>query len=115
RLAGEESVGGPRPTSAPPRLQAVTAEDIQRVAAKYFTPENRAVAIYRTKGGGSAPDPKLAALSEEDQAQIKALKSRLESAKPEDLRQILARMKAQEAGVPEEKKALFQVMVQTVE
>jgi len=99
----------------PPRLQAVTAEDLQRVAAKYFTPENRAVAIYRTKGGGSAPDPKLAALSEEDQAQIKALKSRLESAKPEDLRQILARMKAQEAGVPEEKKALFQVMVQTVE
>ena len=29
-----------------PRLQAVTAEDLQRVAKKYFTSENRTVATY---------------------------------------------------------------------
>ena len=39
------------------RIQAVTAEDIRRVARKYFRPENRNVAIYYTKGQrpGSPP------------------------------------------------------------
>ena len=31
------------------RMQAVTREDIRRVANKYFTPENRTVAHYRPK------------------------------------------------------------------
>jgi predicted Zn-dependent peptidase len=33
------------------RIQAVTAEDVRRVADKYFTRENRAVAIYTRKAG----------------------------------------------------------------
>ena len=40
------------------RIQAVTAEDVQRVVKKYFKPENRSVAIYNTKeGGGARPGP----------------------------------------------------------
>ena len=31
------------------RMQAVTPEDIQRVVRKYFTPENRTVAVYYPK------------------------------------------------------------------
>jgi len=38
---------------AGPRYQAVTAEDIQRVARKYFTKEARAVAIYTRKPASS--------------------------------------------------------------
>jgi len=34
---------------AGPRIQAVTANDVQRVARKYFTTENRTVAIYTRK------------------------------------------------------------------
>jgi predicted Zn-dependent peptidase len=34
---------------AGPKLQAVTAADVQRVAQQYFTRENRAVAIYTRK------------------------------------------------------------------
>src|SRR4030095_14816742 len=33
----------------PARSQAVTAEDIKRVANTYFKPENRTIAIYNTK------------------------------------------------------------------
>ena len=40
----------------PKRIAAVTAEDIQRVATRYFKPENRAAILYYTKqseqGGG---------------------------------------------------------------
>ena len=41
--------------AADPKLQAVTAADIMRVANKYFTKENRTVAIYTRKPGSSAP------------------------------------------------------------
>jgi predicted Zn-dependent peptidase len=36
---------------AGPKLQAVTAADVMRVAKKYFTKENRTVAIYTRKAG----------------------------------------------------------------
>jgi predicted Zn-dependent peptidase len=38
---------------AGPKIQAVTAADVQRVAKQYFTKENRAVAIYTRKPGTS--------------------------------------------------------------
>ena len=37
------------------RIQAVTPEDIQRVAKKYFTETNRTVALYYTKEGTGMP------------------------------------------------------------
>ena len=40
---------------AGPKIQAVTAADVQRVAGKYFTKENRAVAIYTRKPGTATP------------------------------------------------------------
>ena len=36
---------------AGPKIQAVTAADVKRVASNYFTKENRAVAIYTRKPG----------------------------------------------------------------
>jgi predicted Zn-dependent peptidase len=36
------------------KIQAVTAADVQRVAKKYFTKENRMVSIF-TRKPGSAP------------------------------------------------------------
>jgi predicted Zn-dependent peptidase len=39
---------------AGPRIQAVSAADVRRVANAYFTKENRAVAIYTRKAAESA-------------------------------------------------------------
>lgn len=39
--------------AAGPKIQAVTAADVKRVAQTYFTKENRAVAIYTRKPGAS--------------------------------------------------------------
>ena len=41
---------------AGPKIQAVTAADVQRVASQYFTRENRTVAIY-TRPAAAAPTP----------------------------------------------------------
>jgi len=41
---------------AGPRIQAVTAADVKRVANEYFTKENRTVAIYTRKPGTAAPE-----------------------------------------------------------
>jgi predicted Zn-dependent peptidase len=38
---------------AGPKIQAVTAADVQRVAKQYFTKENRAVAVYKRNPGTS--------------------------------------------------------------
>ena len=51
--------------TAPARLQAVTAEDIKRVANKYFDIKNRSVAIYKRKPGtGAGEDDELSKLAE---------------------------------------------------
>jgi predicted Zn-dependent peptidase len=44
---------------AGPKIQAVTAADVKRVAKTYFTRENRTVAIY-TRKAGAAPQTKTA-------------------------------------------------------
>ncbi|MBL68738.1 MAG: hypothetical protein CMO74_09880 [Verrucomicrobiales bacterium] len=64
-----EGTGGWREINAAgPRLQAVTPAEIQRVAKKYFTKINRAVAIYTRKPGTGGGDPLLAGLTAEQKA-----------------------------------------------
>ena len=65
------------------KLQAVTPADIQRVAKKYFTKENRAVAIYTRKPGtgGGNEDPLLAGRSVEQKAMARKVISSVDSEK----------------------------------
>ncbi len=101
----------------PPRVAAVTAADIQRVAKTYFPLEGRTVAIYYTKESPASADvdPTIVGLSEEDQAQLKQFKSFVGQAKPEQIKQMVERMKAQESTVPAEKKPVFQAILKTAE
>jgi predicted Zn-dependent peptidase len=84
-----------------PRLQAVTAEDIQRVARKYFVRENRTVGIYTRKPGTGAKeeDADFAGLSAEQKPVVRrivdSLKSEADVAK---LKQDLEQMQAQATG-----------------
>ena len=48
-----------------PRLQTVTAADVRRVANKYFTKENRAVAVYTRKAAAATDEPDFAGLSDQ--------------------------------------------------
>ena len=48
-LIGESNRGWQVINTDPARMQAVTAEDIQRVAKKYFQPEGRNVLVFYTK------------------------------------------------------------------
>jgi predicted Zn-dependent peptidase len=100
-----------------PKLQAVTAEDIQRVANTYFAPENRTVAIYYRKEGSAPEDPRLAGLDEQAKAQIMQVQSQLAGATAEQLdllRQQLTQMEGMVAQVPEAQQDMFQLMLELI-
>ncbi len=93
------------------KIQAVTAEDVQRVAKTYFTKENRAVAIYLRKASTEPEDPLLAGLSAEQKAQLKPQLERLKTATDvEKLRAGLASMEQHAAQAPAEAKPMIEVL-----
>jgi len=91
-----EGTGGWRAINeAGPKLQAVTAADIQRVAKKYFTKENRAVAIYKRKPGTvSGDDPLLTGLTGEQKAMARKIKASITAEK--DLTKLKGQLKSLE-------------------
>jgi predicted Zn-dependent peptidase len=99
------------------KVQAVTAADVKRVANKYFTKENRAVAIYTRKAGATGPeDPDLAGLDDRGKSMVRQVMQRLQSVEdPERLRQMLGQMDAQTAAVPPEMKPAHDVVRKKVE
>jgi len=60
-------------------IQAVTAEDIQQVAQKYFDQANRAVAIWTRSEGAEPEDPALAALPPQAKQMVKQSLARLDA------------------------------------
>src|SRR4030095_4560291 len=90
-------------TPGPARRRAVTPADIQRVANKYFAPENRTVAIYRTKtaaAGTAAEDPALAGLSDQEKAQVRQLRAALPQMNVQQVRGILQQVEQMGANAP---------------
>lgn len=84
---------------------AVTAEDVRRVASKYFTRENRTVATYLRKTGTAAePVPaELAELPPQLQQQLMAQLRQVRQVEDAgQLEQMLGQLAAQKAQVPPE-------------
>ena len=83
---------------AGPKIQAVTPADLQRVTKKYFTKENRAVAVYTRKPGtgGGDEDPLLAGLDAQSKAMARKMSSSIKANKNlEELKKQLAGLEAQ--------------------
>jgi predicted Zn-dependent peptidase len=105
----------------PARVQAVTAEDIRRVANTYFKPENRTVGIYYTKKASAAEaaaadnDPILAGLDDQEKAQIQRMRGMLSQAKAEQVRAILGQIEQQGASAPADKQDLMKAMKKLLE
>jgi predicted Zn-dependent peptidase len=101
----------------PARSQAVTPEDIRRVANTYFKPENRTIAIYYTKkkADGAVEDPALAGLTDQEKAQIGQMKGMLSQAKAEQIKMMLSRFEQQAGSAPADKQNFFKVVRKMLE
>ncbi len=74
----------------PPLYDAVTADDIMRVAGTYFESENRTVAIYYREESDEAPDPRLAGLDPDELQQVRQLEAMIGQLNAEQLGQFIA-------------------------
>ncbi|MFN3409863.1 MAG: M16 family metallopeptidase [Limisphaerales bacterium] len=99
---------------AGPKLQAVTAADLQRVVRTYFTRENRTVCTYTRKPGPAVPeDPALAGLNAEQRQMVQQAVAGL--AKATDAAKVragLGRLEAQLDSAPPEMKSVLTVIRQ---
>lgn len=96
----------------PAKFQAVTAEDVRRVANTYFTPENRTVGVYYTKQGAQTEkeDLLLSGLDDQEKAQVGQMRAALSQMKPEQVKGALAQIEQQSASAPPEKQDLIKVV-----
>ena len=95
----------------PPLYDAVTAEDIMRVANTYFAPENRAVAIYYRKERTAAEDTLLAGLDEEEQQQVEQMRTMMGQMDAERLRQFIAQFEQVAGQGPSENQDMVEVVL----
>ena len=100
---------------APPRLLAVTPEDIRRVANTYFTPENLSIALYYRSEDAPEVDDALAGLDPQAQMMVQQAISQLEPLGVMELNMALQQMAPQAAMVPEEMKPAFDYILNWVE
>ncbi len=116
-LAFESNNGWESINTGNAKMAAVTADDIQRVANKYFDPGNRSAAIYYRKQGDEPEDPRLAGLDPQEKQQIQGIQQRLAQASEDQigmLQQQLAQFESMAAQVPEENQDMFQLMIELV-
>jgi predicted Zn-dependent peptidase len=97
---------------SPAKIQAVTAADIQRVAAKYLTAENRNVAVYTRKAGSAPEDPELAALPPEMKGMVKQQLVQFEQVTDRaKLEEILTQLRAMSGNVPPQMKPAIDYLI----
>ncbi len=98
--------------SDPPLYDAVTADDIMRVANTYFEPENRAVAVYYRKASDEAPDPRLAELDPEEQEQIRQMQAMIGQLNAEQVGQFIEQFEQASSQAPPENQDMVAVVLE---
>ncbi len=95
----------------PKEIEAVTTEDVRRVAAQYFKPENRAVALYYTKPADtSSEDPLLTGLSDQEKAFVRQFKGMVDQMPTEKAREYLQKLEGQQSAAPPEKERVLGIL-----
>ena len=95
----------------PGKIQTVTADDIQRVANKYFKAESRAVAIYYTKKSEAQEEnPLFTGLTDEEKTQVQQFQGMLGKMSPDQMKTIFQQIEQQEGAAPPEKRKMIGVM-----
>ncbi len=101
---------------SPAKLQAVTAADIQRVAAATFVKDNRTVLTYLRKEGTAPEDPELAALPAQLKGMVKQQLAQIEKADDAgQLQGLLAQMQQMASQVPPQVKPAISYLIKKVE
>jgi predicted Zn-dependent peptidase len=94
------------------QMDAVTAEDLQRVASDYLTRETRTVGIFLRKAGASVEDPEIAKLPPQAQAMVREnLKQIGAETDPAKLQEGIAQMQQMAGQVPPEMKAALDLIL----
>ena len=100
----------------PALYEAVTADDIQRVANEYFTEESRAVAVYYRRAADEVgDDPVLAGLDDEERQQARETMAVVAQLDAEQLQQFRAQAEQMMATAPEENQDLAQALLAIIE
>ena len=94
---------------------AVTAEDVRRVANTYFEPENRAVAIYYREESSEPEDPRLAGLDEQEREQVRQVMGMVAQATPEQLGQLASQIEQMGGQAPEENQDMIAALREIVQ
>jgi predicted Zn-dependent peptidase len=93
-------------------VERTTAADLQRVAQKHLTPENRSVGVFLRKEGAAPEDPEVAALPAPARPMAKqGLQQVQAETDPAKLRDGIARMQAAAGQAPPEMKAAIELLV----
>jgi predicted Zn-dependent peptidase len=113
-LIREANRGWEHINTDPELYEAVTADDVMRVASTYFAPENRTVAIYYRKESSGAEDPLLAGLDDMERQQVGQLRAMLPQLSADQLRQMLDQFEQNAAQAPEENQDLVEVVLKLI-
>ena len=115
-LIRESNRGWEHINTDPSLYDAVTPEDIMRVANTYFTSESRAVAIYyRTEGEEGDADPLLAGLSDEEQQQVRQMRSMIGQMDAQQLTQFLGQAEEMMNQAPPDAQDAAQAMIAVIQ
>ena len=114
-LIRESNRGWETINTDPALYDAVTAEDVMRVAQRYFTPENRGVAVYYRKAGETADDdPLLTGLDDEERQQVRQMRAMIAQMDAERLEDFLAQADQMRLQAPPENQAMAEAMIAIV-
>lgn len=101
---------------SPAKLQAVTAEDVQRVAKTYLTPEKKNVLVMVRKAGAAAEDPEIAALPGQLKGMVKQQLAAIEQTEDrEQLEQLLEQLQQSAGQAPPQVKPAIDILLRKVQ